>query len=175
MKKVQPELKFVGVSLAIPGQNPDFFEYFLNSKNHDPGAPLDYISYHFYAVPTPDETLDIQQHTVFAQAEGFLNTVRYIEAIRKRLSPRTGTMINEIGIISADDMAQVDPNHAAKPIPDSYWNLAGAEYAYIFAELTRLGIDVAGEYQFVGYPPHSPDVAMVEWTNRKPKPRMWEF
>ena len=25
MKKVQPELRFVGVSLAIPGQNPDFF------------------------------------------------------------------------------------------------------------------------------------------------------
>src|SRR5207249_4900528 len=54
MKKVQPELRFVGVSLAIPGQNPDFFEYFLNSKNHEPGMPLDYISYHFYAVHAPD-------------------------------------------------------------------------------------------------------------------------
>jgi len=173
MKKVQPELKFVGVSLAIPGQNPDFFEYFLNSKNHEAGVPLDYISYHFYAVPTPDETLDIQQHTVFAHAEGFLNTVRYIETIRKRLSPRTGTMINEIGIISADDIAQVDPNHVAKPIPDSYWNLAGAEYAYIFAELTRLGIDVAGESQLVGYPTQFPSVSMVDWNNGKPNARLW--
>src|SRR5205809_2965843 len=30
--------------------------------------------------------------------------------------------------------SQVDPNHVTKPIPDSYWNLAGAEYAYIFAD-----------------------------------------
>jgi len=173
MKKVQPELKFVGVSLAIPGQNPDFFEYFLNRKNHESGVPLDCISYHFYAVPTPDETLDIQQHTVFAQADGFLNTVRYIETIRKRLSPETATMINEIGIISADDIAQVDPNHVAKPIPDSYWNLAGAEYAYLFAELTRLGIDVVGESQLVGYPTQFPSVSMVEWNNGKPNARLW--
>jgi len=173
MKKVQPELKFVGVSLAIPGQNPDFFEYFLNSKNHEPGVPLDYISYHFYAVPTPDETLDVQQHTVFAHADGFLNTVRYIETIRKRLSPGTGIMINEIGIISADDIAQVDPNHVTKPIPDSYWNLAGAEYAYIFAELTRLAIDVAGESQLVGYPTQFPSVSMVDWNNGNPNARLW--
>ena len=80
MRKVQPDIKFVGVSLAIPGQNPDFFEYFLNHKNHKPGIPLDALSYHFYAVPTPDESLQIQQHTVFAQADGFLNTVRSIES-----------------------------------------------------------------------------------------------
>jgi hypothetical protein len=102
-------------------------------------VPLDYISYHFYAVPKPDETLSVQQYTVFAQADGFLNTVRYVESIRKRLSPQTRTMINEIGIISADDIAQVDPHHVSTPIPDAYWNLAGAEYAYIFAELMRLG------------------------------------
>jgi hypothetical protein len=173
MKKVQPETKFVGVSLAIPGQNPEFFEYFLNAKNHDPGVPLDYISYHFYAVPSPDETLDIQQHTVFANADGFLNTVRYVELIRKRLSPGTGTMINEIGIISADDNAQVDPTHVAKTIPGSYWNLAGAEYAYIFAELTRLGIDVAGESQLVGYPTQFPSVSMVDWETGKPNARTW--
>lgn len=173
MKKVQPGLKFVGVSLAGPGQNPEFFEYFLNHKNHAPGVPLDYISYHFYAVPTPDETLEVQQHTVFAQADGFLNTVRYIETIRKRLSPGTGTMINEIGIISADDIAQVDPSHVAKAIPHAYWNLAGAEYAYIFAELGRLGIDVAGESQLVGYPTQFPSVSMVDWNNGKPNPRLW--
>jgi Glycosyl hydrolases family 39 len=171
MKKVQPETKFVGMALAMPGQNPDFFEYFLNQKNHQPGVPLDYISYHFYAAPTPDETPDIQQYTVFAQADGFLNTVRYIESIRKRLSPGTGTMINEIGIIAADDDGQADPHHVAKPIPDSYWNLAGAEYAYIFMELTQLGIEVAGESQLVGYPTQFPSVSMVDWNNGKPNAR----
>jgi hypothetical protein len=173
MQKVQPGIKFVGVSLAIPGQHPDFFEYFLDRKNHQPGAPLDYISYHFYAIPKPDETLDVQQYTVFDQADGFLNTVRYIETIRKRLSPQTRTMINEIGIISADDIAQVVPNHVAQAIPDSYWNLAGAEYAYIFSELTHLGIEVAGESQLVGYPTQFPSVSMVDWTNGKPNARVW--
>ncbi len=173
MKKVQPGTKFVGVSLAMPGLNPEFFEYFLNKKNHAAGVPLDYISYHFYASPAPDETLDIQQHTVFAQADGFLNTVRYVESIRKRLSPETGTTINEIGIIAADDDAQADPNHTAKTIPDSYWNLAGAEYAYIFVELTRLGIDVAGESQLVGYPTQFPSVSMVDWNDGKPNARLW--
>jgi hypothetical protein len=173
MKKVQPETKFVGVSLAMPSRNPEFFEYFLNKANHQPGVPLDYISYHFYASPAPDETLDIQQYTVFAQADGFFNTVRYIESIRKRLSPGTGTTINEIGIIAADDGGQADPAHVANLIPDSYWNLAGAEYAYIFVELTQLGIDVAGESQLVGYPTQFPSVSMVDWNNGKPNARYW--
>jgi Glycosyl hydrolases family 39 len=173
MRKVQPEIKFVGISLAMPSQNPNFFEYFLDRKNHQPGVPLDYISYHFYAVPKPDETLAVQQYTVFAQADGFLNTVRYIESIRKRLAPQTRTMVNEIGIISVDDNAQGDPSHVTQPIPDSYWNLAGAEYAYIFSELTHLGIDVAGESQLVGYPTQFPSVSMVSWTDGKPNARIW--
>ena len=173
MARVQPETKFVGVSLALPGQNPEFFEYFLDHKNHRPGIPLDYISYHFYAVPSPDETLDVQQHTVFAQTDGFLNTVRYIESIRKRLSPETGTMINEIGIISADDGLQEQPGHVSKPIPDAYWNLAGAEYAYIFGNLAEIGIDVAGESQLVGYPTQYPSVSMVDWNDGRPNARVW--
>lgn len=99
--------------------------------------------------------------------------MRYIESIRKRLAPKTGTTINEIGIISADDIAQVDPHHVAKPVPDSYWNLAGAEYAYICSELMRLGIDVAGESQLVGYPTQFPSVSMVDWSNGKPNARLW--
>lgn len=173
MKKVQPNTKFVGLALAIPGERPDFFEYFLNHRNHKPGIPLDFLSYHFYAVPTPDEPLSIQQHTVFAQADGFLSTVHYIESIRKRLSPETRTTIDEIGIISADDNAQDQPDHVTKPIPDAYWNLAGAEYAYIFGALTTLGIDIAGESQLVGYPTQFPSVSMVDWKDGKPNARFW--
>jgi hypothetical protein len=173
MKKVQPNMKFVGVALAKPGERPDFFEYFLNHRNHKPGIPLDFLSYHFYAVPTPDEPLDIQQHTVFAQADGFLTTVRFIESIRKRLSPETRTTIDEIGIISADDNGQDQPGHVTKPIPDAYWNLAGAEYAYIFGALTTIGIDVAGESQLVGYPTQFPSVSMVDWKDGKPNARLW--
>lgn len=173
MKKVQPQTKFVGVSLAFPSGHPEFFEYFLNHKNHKAGVPLDFISYHFYAVPTPDQTVEVQQYTFFAQADGFLNVVRYIESIRKRLSPETRTTINEIGSISADDLAQGQPGHVAQPIPNSYWNLAGAMYAYIFGELTTIGVDVAGESQLVGYPTQFPSVSMVDWTNGKPNARYW--
>jgi hypothetical protein len=173
MKAVEPHMKFVGIAMALPSQNPRYFEYFLDHKNHASGVPLDYISYHFYATPNSSETPEIQQYTAFAQAEGFLNTVRYVEAIRQRLSPETGTMINEIGVIGANDSDQGEPTHVEKPIPASYWHLAGALYAYIFSELSRLGIDVAGESQLVGFPTQYPSVSMVSWENGKPNARFW--
>jgi hypothetical protein len=172
IKKEQPGMKFVGLALAIP-TDPHYFEYFLDHKNHKPGIPLDFISYHFYAVPTPDETPEVEQFTYFDQAEGFLKTVRYVEAIRKRLSPETKTTIDELGVISADDAAQEEPGHVAKPIEDSYWNLAGAMYAYLFGEMTKMGIDVAGESQLVGFPTQFPSVSMVDWNNGKPNARYW--
>jgi hypothetical protein len=173
MRQVQPDLKFVGMALAMPSLHPEFFEYFLDHKNHKRDVPLDFISYHFYAVPTPDQTPEIQEYTFFAQADGFLNTVRYIEAIRARLSPETRTTIDEIGAISADDLSQDQPGHVSKPIPNSYWNLTGAMYAYLFGELSRMGIDVAGESQLVGYPTQFPSVSMVDWNDGKPNPRFW--
>jgi hypothetical protein len=173
MKAVEPGTKFVGLALAAPSQSPHYFEYFLDHKNHKAGVPLDFISYHFYATPGPGETPETQQYTFFARAEGFLNVVRYIETIRQRLSPETGTMINEIGAIAADDGGQGEPGHVTKPIPASYWHLAGAMYAYIFGELSRLGIDVAGESQLVGYPTQFPSVSMVDWETGKPNARFW--
>lgn len=173
MKNVQPDTKFVGMALAMPSQDPKFFEYFLNHKNHQPGVPLDFISYHFYAIPTPDETAEDQQFSFFAQADGFLNVVRYIESIRKRLSPETRTTIDELGAISADDLKQGEPGHVTAPIPNSYWNLTGAMYAYIFGQLTQMGIDVAGESQLVGYPTQFPSVSMVDWNTGKPNARYW--
>jgi len=56
-------------------------------------------------------------------------------------------------------------------IPDDYWNLSGAMYTYIFIELTKMGIDVAGESQLVGYPTQFPDVSMVNWNTGKPNAR----
>jgi hypothetical protein len=171
MRRVQPTMKFGGISLAYPSQQPLFFEHFLNPKNHAPGIPLDFITYHFYAVPTADQAPDVQPYTFFTQADGFLTAVRYIEAIRQRLSPATQTMVNEIGSISADDLGQGQPGYVFKPIPASYWCLSGAVYAYLFGELTRLGIDVAGESQLVGYPTQFPSVSMVEWEKGTPNPR----
>ena len=173
MRKVQPDLKFVGLATALPSLHPELFEYFLNPRNHAVGVPLDYISYHFYATPGADESPEVQQFTFFAQAEGFLNTVRYVESIRKRLSPGTGTMINELGAIGAQDSGQANPGHVTEPIPASYWNLAAALYAYLFFELSRNGIDVVGESQLVGYPTQYPTVSMLDWETGRPNARYW--
>jgi hypothetical protein len=166
LKKISPETKYVGVSLAFI-RNPEWFEYFLNPKNHKPGIPLDAISYHHYSTPSwSDQTVDYYQYVFFEKADAFLDKVRYIESIRKRLSPKTITMINEIGSILRSPGVTV-------PIPNDYWNLSGAMYAYLFLELTKLGIDAAGESQLVGYPSQFPDVSMMDWTNAKPNARYW--
>ena len=167
--RVSPETKFMGLALALPRDHPEFFEYFLNPANHKPGIPLDYISYHFYASPTPPQTIANWQYTFFAQADGFLNAVRYIEIIRKRLSPATKTDLDELGVILPTDNTDADK----VPPPAAYYNLAGSLYAYLFIELSRLQIDIIGESQLVGYPTQYPSVSMMDWTNNKPNPRFW--
>ncbi|HZQ52408.1 MAG TPA: glycosyl hydrolase family 39 [Bryobacteraceae bacterium] len=171
IKRVAPNMKFVGMALAMPSDNPQMFEYFLNPKNHKPGIPLDMISYHFYASPTPDQNPNIEQFTFFDQADRFIATVRYIEEIRKRLSPSTRTTVDEIGSIGWQDEGQDKPGHVTPPIPDSYWNLSGATYAYVFGQLASLGIDIAGESQLVGYPTQFPTVSMVDWNTGAPNAR----
>jgi hypothetical protein len=165
VRKVAPGIKFVGISVASPSSNPRMFEYFLNPKNHQAGIPLDMISYHFYASPAADQNVESHQYTFFDQADRFLTTTQYIEEIRKRLSPQTRTTVNEIGSILPGD-----PN-LTTPIPDSYWNLSGACYAYVFGHLTSLGIDIAGESQLVGYPTQYPSVSMVDWNTGVPNAR----
>lgn len=166
LKKVSPETKFIGMSLALE-HNPHWFECFLNPENHKPGVTLEGISYHFYGNPdNRNQSINTYQYSFFNQANGFLDRVRYIENIRKRLSPQVFTTINEIGnILSRDGVNE--------KIPNAYWNLSGAMYAYIFLELTKIGIDVAGESQLVGYPTQFPSVSMMNWENGKPNARFW--
>ena len=166
---VSPRTKFVGLALADPSGHLPYFEYFLNSKNHARGVPLDLISYHFYATPAASEGADQWQTTFFKQADNFLGTVRKIQAIRLRLSPSTRTTIDELGVILPNDN-NLDPGDRIPPI---YWNAAASLYAYLFVELTKLGIDVVGESQLVGYPTQFPSVSMIDWNNAKPNARFW--
>jgi hypothetical protein len=167
IRKVAPHTKFVGLALADPN-HPEWFEYFLDPKHHKAGIPLDMISYHFYALGSVEQGLDVMQYTFFDRADGFLNVVHYIESIRKRLSPATKTTVNEIGSILNSDFS-----NPSAPIPDGYWNLSGATYAYVYLGLTRMGIDVVGESQLVGYPTQFPSVSMINWKTGKPNARYW--
>jgi Glycosyl hydrolases family 39 len=174
IRKVSPDTKFMGLALAAPSNNPKYFEYFLNPKNHKPGIPLDYISFHFYASPALDEGLDGWQHTFFNQADGFLSVTRYIIAIRDRLSPTTKIDTDELGVILPTDGIEIAASKALPDhIPDLYWNAAGALYAHLFVELSKLGVDVIGESQLVGYPSQFPSVSMMNYNTGKPNARYW--
>jgi len=165
---VSPDTKFVGLAVAGPKNQLPLIEYFLNPENHRPGIPLDMISYHFYAMPAAGETADKWQSTFFRQAAEFLGTVHKIEEMRKRLSPTTQTTIDELGVILPDDNGGSDPD---KRIPRIYWNAAGALYAYLYVELSKIGIEAVGESQLVGYPTQYPSVSLIDWKNGKPNAR----
>jgi len=168
LQRVAPHMKFAGLALEAPSREPDYFEYFLNHAHHKPGIPLDMITYHFYATAGADQPPEIQPYTFFEQADHFLDTVRYVESIRQRLSPDTQTDIDELGSIAGNDNRKT-----SVVIPNSYWNLSGALYAYVYAELANLGIEYAGESQLVGYPTQFPSVTMVDWATGQPNARYW--
>ena len=171
--KVSPATKFMGI--AYGGSNdPAMFEYFLDHSHHQPGIPLDFISYHFYASPSSDQDIDDWQFTFFDQADGFLDNVRSIEAIRKRLSPETKTDVNELGTILPGDFRDMQDSTASSySIPPLYWNASGALYAYLFIGLARQGIEVIGESQLNGYPSQFRSVTMIDWETGRPNARFW--
>jgi hypothetical protein len=169
IRQVEPKMKFAGMALASPITHPEFFQYFLNPRNHKPGTPVDAISYHFYAVPTPDEDPQTMQHTFFAQADGFLNAVGYMETIRKHLSPSTQTIVDEIGVI----LPNARQAELLKPIPNSYWNLSGALFAYVYARLATMGIDMAHESELIDYPGQCAGTNVIDWETGRPTARYW--
>jgi hypothetical protein len=169
--QVSPQTKFVSMSSSYPGSQSKFFDYFLDPRNHQPGISLDMISYHFYAVPGANDPPSVYPYTFFDQADRFLEVVGYIETIRERLSPRTGTMVDEVGTMLPSDWDQGKPGYVFKPIALSYWNLSAAVYAYVFAGLARQGIDVATESLIPGYPGQFPSIAILDWDSGQPNAR----
>lgn len=81
------------------------------------------------------------------------------------LAPNVFTDIDELGNIMGDQQGH--------NIVDAYWNLSGAMYAYLFVELTKMGINIVGESQLVGYPSQYPSVSIIDWKDAKPNARYW--
>ena len=171
LHKLDPKMKFMGLALAFPERHPEMLAYFLDPAHHQPGIPIDMISYHFYAVPTREQTVEDWQYTLFDQADRLIATIRFIQQIRKRLSPETRTDMDEVGTILPTDWHPDDPYNPGPPIPAIYWNASGALFAYFYIEAAKLDIDVLGESQLVGFPSQFPSVSMVDWTTGKPNAR----
>ena len=122
----------------------DRYRYFLNHSNHASNIPLDMISYHLYA--TCDSRTDPSSYEqFFARVDTFLFEVEQIEEIRKALSPETKTNINELGVILPHEN-----NFDSPEFPLIFWNAGAAFYAYAWAKLARLGINIVGHSQLVG-------------------------
>jgi hypothetical protein len=116
-----------------------------------------------------DESDTVMAHTFFVQADDFINVVRYIESVRRRLSPQSLTMVDEVGTILPNPQSAP----LMLPIPNSYWNLSGAMYAYIYGHLVQLGIDMVHEAELIDYPGQYAGTTLVDWKTGRPNARYW--
>ena len=170
---LDPQMKFVGLSLTHRHGEPEYFWRFLDPVNHADDTVPDAISYHFYAhpefvnptAPEGNSPFEHWRDLFFAQADGFIAQVNYIESIRRRLAPETKTFINEVGTMTPEPM---NPTPA---IPDEYWSLSAAVQSYVWARLVTLGIDLVGIAEFIDYPGMNPGVTLLDWESGEPNAR----
>jgi hypothetical protein len=184
------QMQFMGLAL-ISDSDYNWATYFMNSSNHIPGVPLDWISFHFYAQPRDrsggDTGAAYEEMFDEADAKFFPNAAQFIQ-IRDSINPSVKLDANELGVILPDDnnpkWTDSDPG-----FPLIYWNAAAALYAYEYGVLSVLGLDVVGMSQLVGYPslnvtrsdtgdtvqlfPQYPSVAMLNWTTGAGTARYW--
>ncbi|GAB2728719.1 hypothetical protein [Nocardia thraciensis] len=173
LRPLDPDMKFIGLSLSHVHHEPEYFWHFLDPANHRHGIPVDAISYHFYASPEIVNPFAAEgnppyahwRDVFFAQADGFVEQVRYIESIRRRLAPDTATFVNEVGTFTPDLM------NPAPDIPSEYWHLSAAVGSYLWARLTELGIDLLGIAEFMDYPGMIPGTTLLDWETGAPNAR----
>jgi hypothetical protein len=168
---VDPSMKFVGLSLSFLSHNTRWFKWFLKKTHHRPGVPLDMISYHFYGWVRIGPGR--KQADVFRQADVFFRDVRRVEAIRERLAPEVQTTVNEAGALAFDEVRQPRLDYVQPPIPESFWNLSGALFAYLYAGLSRIGVESVAQSALAQYPGQFPSATMLDWNTGEPNARYW--
>jgi hypothetical protein len=177
VRQVSPKTKFIALSLEAG--SPETFEYALSPANHLGDTALDMMAYHFYSKPASSlikfdplarSAIQDWQFTFFDQVDGFISRVKYIEAIRKRLSPTTRVALNELGTYAPGDFDFVaEDTH----IPSAYWNLSAGVFAYLYSELAKQGIDVVSQSLLAAGPKMAPGNTMMNWITGKPNARYY--
>ena len=169
--RVSPDTEFVGMAatqLELLRGNYTFFETFLDADKHRPGTRLDWMSYHFYAQPSKGSDAE-KAKASFAQADDFVEKVKAIDQIKRRIQPSIKTHLNEIGTFDPDGGTEIVPGYEPSP---EYWVWSGGIYAYIFSQVSKIGIEAIGESQLIGYPGQFPSVSMVNYTTGAPTARL---
>ncbi|MBB3051396.1 hypothetical protein FHS23_002419 [Prauserella isguenensis] len=173
LRPLDPEMRFIGLSLSHVHHNPEYFWHFLDPANHAPGTPLDAVSIHFYGAPDIVNPFSSEGNpppqtwasTFFAQADGFLDQLRLISSIARRLSPETRLLVNEVGTYPPDLM------NPAPEIPEDYWALSATVQTYLWARCLTEAVDLVGIAEFAGYPEMIPGVSLVDWDSGEPNAR----
>lgn len=175
LQELDPDMKFIGLSLAHAGDNPEYYWNFLNKGNHKESTPIDAISYHFYASADLNNLFVQDQNApfsewrgiFFAQADGFLQKVDFVNSIKQRLNPKVETHINEIGTYSPDFM-----NPAAQ-FPEIYWPMSAAHFAYVWAGLVERNVELVSIAELFDYPGMFAGTTLVNWETGEPNQRYW--
>jgi hypothetical protein len=127
------------------------------------------ISYHLFAIPDADESIETQQYTFFRQADASLISASYIDALRRRFAPDARTDVDNVATMLPDPLRPT----LKEPIPKNYWNLSGAVYAYLYGQLAVLGMDAVGVSELIDYPGMAAASTLANWETGIPNARYW--
>lgn len=180
--KVDPKVHFF--SAEVSGAEVPWAKYFLDPKNHAPGAPaVEYFCIHNYTNGTNEPSTWHDSYFVHpdmdvsngASAKAFGDRVRQVMQIRDQLSPKTTIILDELGIfnivVPTEESCRADePYHNYNPL---YWNANGANWADTFITAENLGIPLISMSQMDGYPTQCPSISMMDGETRKPNAHYW--
>jgi hypothetical protein len=103
----------------------------------------------------------------FLQADALISTTRYIIELRNSFAPGTKIVINELGSILPGIMTP----KLLEPIPDFYWNMSGAMFAYAYGNLSLLDVDLVNASELIDYPSQVASTTLLDWDTGAPNAR----
>lgn len=182
IRKIDPSVQFF--SAEVSGAEVPWAKYFLDVRNHAPGAPpVKYFCIHNYTNGNNDPSTWHDSYFVHpdmdvnngASADAFGGRVRQVMQIRDQLSPKTLIMLDELGIfdivVPTEESCRADePYHNYNPL---YWNANGANWADTFITAQNLGVPLISMSQFDGYATQCPSISMMDGETRRPNAHYW--